>query len=119
MKSWIAWACRSRLQPFVRVAGTLRAPFIGILAYIRHRLTNGLAEGLHNKLRAPRLRLPLRCRPHRDALPQLRRYRTLTSPPRTHTMSRRGPFRRASGSWRGSRAPRLPAYGQLGPPGPP
>ena len=51
LKSWIAWACRSRLQPFVRVAGTLRAPFIGILAYIRHRLTNGLAEGLNNKLR--------------------------------------------------------------------
>jgi transposase len=51
LKSWIAWACRSRLQPFVRVARTLRAHFDGVLAYIRHRLTNGLAEGLNNKLR--------------------------------------------------------------------
>jgi hypothetical protein len=41
----------SRLQPFVRVARTLRAHFDGVLAYIRHRLTNGLAEGLNNKLR--------------------------------------------------------------------
>jgi len=51
LRSWIAWACRSRLQPFVRVARTLRAHFDGVLAYIRHRLTNGLAEGLNNKLR--------------------------------------------------------------------
>jgi transposase len=51
LKSWIAWACRSRLQPFVRVARTLRAHFAGVLAYIRYRLTNGLAEGLNNKLR--------------------------------------------------------------------
>jgi transposase len=51
LKSWIAWACRSRLQPFVRVARTLRAHFDGVLAYIRYRLTNGLAEGLNNKLR--------------------------------------------------------------------
>jgi transposase len=51
LKSWIAWACRSRLQPFVRVARTLRSHFDGVLAYVRHRLTNGLAEGLNNKLR--------------------------------------------------------------------
>lgn len=51
LRSWIAWACRSRLQPFVRVARTLRAHFDGVLAYVRYRLTNGLAEGLNNKLR--------------------------------------------------------------------
>jgi transposase len=51
LKSWIAWACRSRLKPFVRVARTLRDHFEGVLAYIRHRLTNGLVEGLNNKLR--------------------------------------------------------------------
>jgi transposase len=51
LKSWIAWACRSRLKPFVRVARTLRSHFEGVLAYIRHRLTNGLVEGLNNKLR--------------------------------------------------------------------
>ncbi|MDP9120033.1 MAG: transposase [Acidobacteriota bacterium] len=41
----------SRLKPFVRVARTLRSHFEGVLAYIRHRLTNGLVEGLNNKLR--------------------------------------------------------------------
>jgi transposase len=51
LRSWIAWACRSRLRPFVRVARTIRSHFQGVLAYIRHRLTNGLAEGLNNKLR--------------------------------------------------------------------
>jgi transposase len=51
LRSWIAWAGRSRLRPFVRVARTLRAHFAGVLAYIQHRLTNGLAEGLNNKLR--------------------------------------------------------------------
>jgi transposase len=51
LRSWIAWACRSRLKPFVRVARTLRAHFAGVLAYVRYRLTNGLAEGLNNRLR--------------------------------------------------------------------
>lgn len=48
---WIAWAARSRLQPFVRVAKTVRRHRRGILAYFRTRLTNGLAEGINNKLR--------------------------------------------------------------------
>jgi transposase len=50
LKAWIAWACRSKLKPFVKVARTLRAHFSGILAYIRSRLTNGVVEGLNNKL---------------------------------------------------------------------
>lgn len=48
---WLSWAHRSRLKPFVRVARTIRQHRDGILAYIRMRLTNGLVEGLNNRLR--------------------------------------------------------------------
>jgi transposase len=79
MRCDACWFARRRLPlpPFVRVARTLRAHFDGVPAYIcyrssesdayveqhiilrilvignniRHRLTNGLAEGLNNKLR--------------------------------------------------------------------
>jgi transposase len=48
---WIAWACRSRLPPFVRVARTLRQHFDGIVAYFDERLTNGVVEGINTRLR--------------------------------------------------------------------
>lgn len=51
LEGWISWASRSRLKPFQKVARTLREHLPGILAYIKHRLTNGLVEGLNNKLR--------------------------------------------------------------------
>ena len=51
MKEWLAWASRSRLAPFVRVARTVRKHKEEILAYIKTRLTNGLVEGLNNKIR--------------------------------------------------------------------
>jgi transposase len=51
LEGWMAWASRSRLKPFQKVARTLREHLPGILAYIKHRLTNGLVEGLNNKLR--------------------------------------------------------------------
>lgn len=51
LQSWLAWASRSRLKPFVRVARTIRKHLDGILAYVRTRLTNGFTEGTNNKLR--------------------------------------------------------------------
>jgi len=51
LESWLAWASRSRLKPFVRVARTIRKHLDGILAYVRTRLTNGFTEGTNNKLR--------------------------------------------------------------------
>jgi len=47
----LAWASRSRLEPFVRVARTVRSHKEGALAYIEDRLTNGVVEGINNKLR--------------------------------------------------------------------
>ena len=51
LDEWCAWASRSRLKPFVRLARTIRKWKEEILAYISTRLTNGLVEGLNNKVR--------------------------------------------------------------------
>ena len=48
---WLAWASRSRLPAFVKVAQTIRKHLDDIVAYIRFRLTNGVVEGLNNKAR--------------------------------------------------------------------
>ena len=51
LREWLSWASRSRLPGFVAVARTIRRHLDDIVAYIRWRLTNGLVEGLHNKVR--------------------------------------------------------------------
>jgi transposase len=48
---WLTWASRSRLKPFVVLARTIRKHKDGILAYIKDRLTNGIVEGINNRLR--------------------------------------------------------------------
>lgn len=48
---WIAWASRSKLAPFVRVARTIRKHLQGILGYLNTGLSNGRAEGLNGKAR--------------------------------------------------------------------
>jgi transposase len=51
LDAWLAWASRSRLKPFVRLARTLRAHRDSILAAIRLGLSNGRLEGLNSKIR--------------------------------------------------------------------
>lgn len=51
LTKWCSWASRSRLDAFVRTGKTIREHMDGIVAYIRHRITNGLVEGLNNKAR--------------------------------------------------------------------
>jgi transposase len=51
LHGWLAWASRSKLAPFVRVARTIRKHLHGILAYLNTRLSNGRAEGLNGKVR--------------------------------------------------------------------
>jgi transposase len=51
LDAWLAWASRSRLRPFVRLARTIRAHRAGILAAIRLGLTNGRLEGLNSRIR--------------------------------------------------------------------
>lgn len=51
LREWLAWASRSKLPSFVKTARTIRKHFPRILAYVRERLTNGIVEGINNKLR--------------------------------------------------------------------
>jgi transposase len=51
LNAWLAWASRSKLKPFIRLARTLRTHRDGILAAIRHGLSNGRLEGLNSKIR--------------------------------------------------------------------
>jgi transposase len=51
LDAWLAWASRSRLKPFVRLARTLGEHRDGILAAIRLGLSNGRLEGLNSKIR--------------------------------------------------------------------
>lgn len=47
---WYGWARRSQLDPIKRVAATLKRHRSGVLRYCRHRITNGVAEGLNSKI---------------------------------------------------------------------
>ena len=51
LDEWLAWARRSKLDPFVRLAKTIDKHRDGILAYVRTRLNNGRVEGLNSKAR--------------------------------------------------------------------
>jgi transposase len=49
-RQWYGWARRSQLEPIRRVAATLQRHLVGVLRYCRHRITNGVAEGLNSKI---------------------------------------------------------------------
>ena len=51
LDAWLAWASRSRLVPFVKLARTIRRHRAGILAAIRLGLSNGRLEGLNSRIR--------------------------------------------------------------------
>jgi transposase len=51
LKNWARWASHSRLKPFVKLSNTVRNFKEGILAYVATGLSNGLVEGLNNKIR--------------------------------------------------------------------
>lgn len=47
---WYGWAVRSRLEPVKKVAGTLKRHLDGVLRFVKHPITNGVAEGLNSKI---------------------------------------------------------------------
>jgi transposase len=51
LDAWLAWASRSRLKPFLRLARTIRRHRDGIIAAIRLGLSNGRVEGLNSRIR--------------------------------------------------------------------
>ena len=52
LDAWLAWAARSRLEPFIKLARTIRRHRDGILAAIRIGLSNGRLEGVNSLIRA-------------------------------------------------------------------
>ena len=91
---WLAWACRSRIPAFVKLARTIRKHRDGILAAIRLGLEleaggSQLEDPAHQP---PGLRPPLRHGPDRDDLPLLRR----DHGPATHGKVRRPRIRSKS-----------------------
>jgi transposase len=51
LDDWARWASHSKLKPFVKLSRTVRTFKQGILAYVSTGLSNGLVEGLNNKIR--------------------------------------------------------------------
>jgi transposase len=51
LEEWIAWATRSRLEPFRKVARTIQRYLDGIVEYVRTKLSNALSEGTNSKVR--------------------------------------------------------------------
>jgi transposase len=51
LDSWLAWAQRSRLAAFVKLARTIREQRDGILAAIHHRLSNARIEQINTQIR--------------------------------------------------------------------
>jgi transposase len=47
---WFKRAVRSKIKPVVAVAQTLQRHLIGLLAYIKHRITNALSESLNSRI---------------------------------------------------------------------
>lgn len=48
---WIAWAQRSRLEPFRKLGRTIARHLDGIVEYVRTRLSNAISEGMNSKIR--------------------------------------------------------------------
>src|SRR5512142_1014113 len=51
LDAWLAWASRSRLKPFVKLACTIRKHKQGVLAALKLGLSNGRLEALNSKVR--------------------------------------------------------------------
>lgn len=51
LDDWLAWARRCRLKPFVKLARTITAQREGIVAAIRHGLSNARVEAINTQIR--------------------------------------------------------------------
>jgi transposase len=51
LKSWYFWATHSRLRPIIEVAKAIKRYWHGVLSYTLSRITNGVVEGLHSKIK--------------------------------------------------------------------
>jgi transposase len=51
LDAWLAWASRSKLKPFIKLARTIRKHKAGVIAAIKLGLSNGRLEALNSKVR--------------------------------------------------------------------
>jgi len=51
LDAWLAWASRSRLKPFIKLARTIRKHKAGVLAAIELGISNGRLEALNSRVR--------------------------------------------------------------------
>lgn len=51
LEEWLSWARRCRLKPFVKLARTITAQREGIVAAIRHGLSNARVEAINTQIR--------------------------------------------------------------------
>jgi transposase len=51
LERWLAWACRSRLAPFVKLSKALRKRKAQIRVLLKYRLTQGLVESVNTRIR--------------------------------------------------------------------
>jgi transposase len=56
LQAWVSWASRCRLEPFKKLARTIREHREGILNYYRNWTTSAAIESLHSKLQLARSR---------------------------------------------------------------
>jgi len=49
-KKWYFWATHSRLEPMISAAKTIKNHIDNILTYFKHRVTNGLSEGINSNI---------------------------------------------------------------------
>lgn len=49
-KKWFWWATHARLKPIAEVAKKLKRHLDNILTYLKHRITNAVAEGINSKI---------------------------------------------------------------------
>jgi transposase len=52
VKRWLAWVNKPGLAPMRKVGGLIQRHLENILTFCRHRITNGVAEGLNSKIMA-------------------------------------------------------------------
>ena len=53
LKKWYFWATHSRLEPMVQAAKTIKCHWDGVLQFIQSHISNGVIEGLINKIKKP------------------------------------------------------------------
>lgn len=56
LSAWRAWACRSRLEPFRKLARTIKENWEGILAYFPDRITSAAIEAVNGLIQTARRR---------------------------------------------------------------